>query len=219
MTPRNDLKWVPLFSGLNEHELAAVAQISLELSYRKGAVIITEGEQTDSLYVVLSGKALVVSIDEEGRQIVLNEFGPGEHFGEMSFIDGAPRCADVEVSMPTRLLMVPQDRFREIIADNPDICLNLMKGLNRKLRNATEQIKDLVFRDVYGRVARFFDKVSVPENGHRVIPDRLTHQDIADRVGSSREMISRIFKELREGAYIDVQQKRITILQDLPYRW
>jgi CRP/FNR family transcriptional regulator, cyclic AMP receptor protein len=210
---------VPLFSGLSSEELAAVAKISLEQNYRKGAVVITEGEKTDSLYAVLSGKAVVVSIDDEGRQIVLNEFGPGDHFGEMSFIDGAPRCADVEIRAPTRLLAIPRNRFREIVAGNPDICFNLMKGLNDKLRNATEQVKDLVFRDVYGRVARFFDKVGREEGGRRVIDERLTHQDIADRVGASREMISRIFTELRKGGYIEVQKKRIAILRELPYRW
>lgn len=219
MIPSEVLEEVALFSGLTAEERAAIADVSLDQTFRKGAVIITEGDQTTSLYVVLSGKAVVVGIDDEGRQIVLNEFGPGEHFGEMSFIDGEPRCADVEVNMPTRVLVIPRDQFREIVANNPDICFNLMNGLNAKLRNATEQIKDLAFRDVYGRVARFLDKTSRPEGDIRIIDERLTHQDIAFRVGSSREMVSRIFKELRQGEYVEVRKRKIAILRELPFRW
>jgi len=210
---------VPLFSCLDEDERDAISAICLEQSYRKGAVIITEGERTDSLYVVLSGKAVGVSVDEEGRQFVLNEFGPGDHFGEMSFIDQAPRCADVEVAEPSRLLVISRVHFREMLAANPDICFKLMEGLNIKLRKATEQIKDLVFRDVYGRVARFLDGACREETDRCRIAERLTQQDIGDRVGASREMISRIFKELRDGGYIEIEKKRISVLRPLPFRW
>lgn len=213
------LSAVPLFSCLSEEERDAISAICLDRAYRKGAVIITEGERTDSLYVVLSGKAVGISVDEEGRQFVLNEFGPGDHFGEMSFIDRAPRCADVEVSEPSRLLVISRGQLREILAANPDICFKLMEGLNAKLRKATEQIKDLVFRDVYGRVARFLDGACREETDRRRIAERLTQQDVADRVGASREMISRIFKELRDGGYIEIEKKRISVLQPLPFRW
>jgi CRP/FNR family transcriptional regulator, cyclic AMP receptor protein len=219
MIQEEELADIALFSGLTAEERRAIAKISREQNYRKGAVIITEGEKTAALFVVIEGKAVVVGIDDEGRQIVLNEFGSGEHFGEMSFIDGAPRCADVEVGAASRLLVVPRDQFRNIVADNPEICFNLMKGLNEKLRNATEQIKDLAFRDVYGRVARFLDKSARTEGEVRVIDERLTHQDIAFRVGSSREMISRIFKELRFGGFVEMRDRKIVLLKELPFRW
>lgn len=220
MIPLEVLENVTLFSGLPPDELELLRQISHNKTYRKGSVIINEGERTDALFVVLTGRAIAVSIDDQGRQIVLNEFGPGDHFGEMSFIDKSPRCADVEVTTSTRLMVIPRERFMEVISLNPRICLSLIKGLNDKLRNTTEQVKDLVFRDVYCRVARLFDKISrTHENGSRIIEERLTHQQIADRVGSSREMVSRIFKELRGGGYIDVRNKKISILKELPYKW
>lgn len=168
----------------------------------------------------MSGKAVAMSSDEDGKQIILNEFEKGDYFGEMSFIDGKPRCATVQTTETTRLFVIPGDKFRNILLANPDMMLNLMKGLLEKVRKATMQIKLLVFSDVYGRVRQLLIERSKPyKDGKRIIEERLRHHEIATRVNSSREMVSRIMKELSDGEYITVCKNCIIINRELPEKW
>jgi len=213
------LKNIPLFSCLNDEEISILAQIAVERTYPKNKIIISEGDTSTSLYVVCSGQANAISISPDGRQIILNTFRTGDYFGEMSFIDAEPRCATVETRKLTRMLVLSRDKFSHILLSNPETSFRLMKGLLEKLRKATRQIEDLVFSDVYGRVSRLLIHLAKPRNDTRMIEERLTHQEIADRVGSSREMVSRILKELSVGEYITIQKKIITINKELPYSW
>lgn len=215
------LKNVSLFSYLDDDEIRMLSDISTERTYPKNRIVIFEGDTATSLYVICSGKANAVSISPEGRQIILNTFGPGDYFGEMSFIDGEPRCATVEAREISRMLIIPRDRFSHAFFSNPDISFRLMKGLVRKLRRATLQIGDLVFKDVYGRVARLLMEHSVPSGEKLMIKEKLTHQDIADMVGASREMVSRILGELSNGEFIRIEKKSkiMTIEKRLPFSW
>ncbi len=135
----------PLFSCLNDQEILALAEIAVEGNYSKDTVLINEGDTTTSLYVLLSGRAHAVSIDAHGNRIIHNVFTSGDYFGEMSFIDGEPRCATVETSEPSTVLIIPREQFRNVLLSHPDISVNLMKGLLQKIRKATKQIEDLVF--------------------------------------------------------------------------
>ncbi len=213
------LKNIPLFSCLNDEEISILSQIAVERTYLKNTIIITEGDASTSLYAVCSGKANAISISPDGRQIILNTFRSGDYFGEMSFIDAEPRCATVETRKLTRMLILSRDQFSHILLSNPETSFRLMKGLLGKLRKATSQIEDLVFSDVYGRVSRLLLHLAKPRNDMRMIEEKLTHQEIADMVGSSREMVSRILKELSVGEYIAIKKKVITIKKELPYSW
>ncbi len=209
----------PLFSQLKEAEVRALLDIGLDRTCPARKILLSEGDASTDLYLVIEGKLRAVGIDIDGRLIVHNVFGPGDYFGEMSFIDGEPRCATVETLQRTRLFKIPRDRFRKVLFSNPDITFNLMKGLTEKLRDATRRVEELVFMDAYTRVSRLLLRLAPPGDGRRTVPDLLTQQDIAERIGTSREMVSRVLTSLVGGGYITRQNKRITIQKDLPENW
>lgn len=213
------IRRTPLFSQLKASEIQTLLDIGLDRTFPARKILISEGDATTDLYVVIEGKARAVGIDIEGRLIVHNIFGPGDYFGEMSFIDGEPRCATVETLQRTRLLKIPRERFRKVLFSDPDITFNLMKGLTEKLRDATRRIEELVFMDAYSRVSRLLLRLAPPGDGRRTVPELLTQQDIAELIGTSREMVSRVLTALVNGGYISRQNKRITIQKNLPENW
>lgn len=203
---------------LREEELRALSGEGVVRSFPKHAVIVNEGDETDSLYIILSGRVKVFLSDDAGREIVLGTQGPGEYFGEM-VLDGGPRSASVMTLEPARFAVVPKQKFREFLRSHPDFAIHLVGKLIRRSRALTESVKSLALMDVYGRVARLLLELAVKEGGRLVINERLTQQDIASRVGASREMISRIFKDLSIGGYITVEHRRITINRTPPRQW
>jgi CRP/FNR family cyclic AMP-dependent transcriptional regulator len=196
-------------------ELAARGQVR---SFPKNAIIINEGEPGDSLYVVLSGRAKVYVADEEGREMILDTRGPGDLLGEMT-LDGGPRSASVMCLEPASFAVVTRAALREAIAADPDFALRLISTLIARARLATDLVKNLALLDVYGRVARLLLQLAVDKDGKQVVAERLTQQDIADRVGASRDMINRIFKELTTGGYLRIENRQIVILRRPPARW
>jgi len=209
-----------LFSGLKEHERQLIMEAAIKKVYAKNTIILSEGDTTDSLYMVCSGKVKVSIIDEYGKEIILAILGPGEYFGEMTaMVEGASRSACVMTREPCELMILQKADFRKIVKSNPDIVFSLLLKSMERLREANKKIESLALLDVYGRVARLFTKLGRPDNGAQVIDEKLTHQDIASMVGSSREMVSRVMKELTAGGYITVNHKTITINGKLPYSW
>ena len=210
------LEGVSLFSGLADEDLEAVAGNAVVRTFPKNAVLIFEGDRTTSLHVVLKGAALAVSIDEEGRQIVHDEFKEGDIFGEMSFLDGNPRCATVMTKTATTVAIFERENIEALLCAHPQLSLRIIRGLLQKLRIATRRIEDLVFLDAYGRVSQLLIRLA---DGKKSIDDRLTHQEIAERVGLSREMVSRVLKELSDSGYISRKNKIIAIQKKLPSSW
>ena len=203
---------------LSEIELEAVAGHAVTRTFPKNTVVVTEGERADSLYVVIAGRVRIYVSDEKGKEIVLNEAGPGEYFGEMA-LDEGPRSASVMTLEPTRFLLVPKEDFREFLARSPEFALHLIRKLIRRVRALTNNVKSLALMDVYGRVARMLLDLAVERDGALVIERRPTQQEMANRVGASREMISRILGDLGDGGYITVERDRITIARTLPRAW
>jgi len=201
----------------SEEELRALAARGVAKRYPKNAVIVSEGDDTDALYIILSGRVKVMVSDEDGGELVLGMRGPGEYFGEFA-LDGGPRSASIVALEPSSFAVIPRDQVREFLRSHPDFSVHLIEKLIERTRELTESVKRLVLMDVYGRVTRLLLELAQKENGKLVIHEKLTQQDIASRVGSSREMISRIFKELVAGGYITVEQKQITINKPLPRR-
>lgn len=212
------IKTRPPDEVLNEGELKAVAQRALTRTFPKNAIVVTEGDRTDSLYIIVSGRVKVYVSDEKGKEIVLNEAGPGEYFGEL-MLDEGPRSASVMTLEPTRFLVVPKEDFREFVAKSPEFALHLISKLIRRVRALTNDVKSLALMDVYGRVARMLLDLAVERDGALVIEDRPTQQEMANRVGASREMVNKILKDLTEGGYIAVERDRITIARALPSGW
>jgi CRP/FNR family cyclic AMP-dependent transcriptional regulator len=197
-------------------QLAAHGQVR---SFRKNAVVINEGEAGDSLYVILSGRVKIFVADGEGREMILDTLGPGDVVGEMT-LDGGPRSASVICTEAATFSMLTQAVLREAIVASPDFALQLISTLICRMRQATDLVKGLALLDVYGRVAGLLLKLAVEqEDGRLVIPERLTQQDIADRVGASRDMVNRIFKELTAGGYLSVENRQMVLNRKPPARW
>ncbi|MEP7297496.1 MAG: Crp/Fnr family transcriptional regulator [Burkholderiales bacterium] len=182
------------------------------------AVIITEGDANDSLYIILSGRVKVYASNEAGKEVILNTLGAGEYVGEVAF-DGGLRSASVMTLEPTTCVVVTGANLRDFVVEHPDFALHLVDVLIARVRKLTENVKSLALEGVYGRVATLLRALSIEDGTGRVVTERLTQQDIAERVGSSREMVNRVFKELTSGGYIAVEAGRIRLLRPLPKAW
>jgi CRP/FNR family transcriptional regulator, cyclic AMP receptor protein len=186
--------------------------------YPANAVLVNEDDLSDSLYVIVKGRVKAYGAGTDGREVIYGTQGAGEYFGEMT-LDGGPRSASVMTLEPTSCAVIPGAEVRGLLADHPDFALHLVHKLIGMVRSSTEHVKSLALDDVYGRVARLLRKMAREEDGVLVLPDRLTQQEIAERIGSSREMVSRIFKPLLTGGYIEMRGGRIAVLKKLPARW
>ncbi|HXZ49640.1 MAG TPA: Crp/Fnr family transcriptional regulator [Usitatibacter sp.] len=196
----------------------SLAELGRLRTYPKNTVFITEGDSSDSIFVVLSGRVKVFISDTEGHEMILDTQGPGEYVGEMA-LDGKPRSASVMTLEPTTFSVVGRDPVREAIRRNPDFALDMISRIIDRARIATNSVKDLALLDVYGRVARLLLNMAVESNGRLQIPEKITQQEIAERVGASRDMVSRIFRDLTAGGYITVENRIITINKKPPARW
>ena len=203
---------------LSEAELQAIRGHGVARSYPKGAVVVTEGDTTDALFVILEGRVKVYATDEQGREILFLTQGPGEYFGELA-LDEGPRSASVMTLEKARLFAVPKPELQNFVATNPVFALNIMRKLITRVRTLTASVKSLALMDVYGRVARLLLELSEEKDGRLAISERLTQQDVANRVGASREMVGRILKDLAEGGYITTERSRIVINRRPPEHW
>ncbi len=210
------LKDIPLFAGLTDDELALMEQHANTRTFPKNAILINEGDETDSLYLLLSGKVRVFMSNADGKEIILNEQGPGEHFGELALIDDAPRSASVMAMEKIQVSVISRQDFREVLNKNPDIAFSLIKDLSRRVRTLSDNVKNLALLDVYGRVAKTLLGMAQDIDGKLVIAERPTQQDIANHIGASREMVARILKDLETGGYISITKKQLIINEKLP---
>jgi CRP/FNR family transcriptional regulator, cyclic AMP receptor protein len=206
----------PLLS-LPEPHLKALAKHGTVKAYPKNAVIVSEGDRSDSLYVILTGKVKVYLADEEGKEMVLNTQGPGEYFGEI-MLDEGPRSASVMTLEPSKFSIVSREQFNQFLAQSPEVTLELVRSLIHRVRELTKKVSELALLDVYGRVRGLLLELATEQDGKLVV-ERLTQQEMASRVGCAREMISRILKDLRKGDYIKDDGERIIIVKKPPAKW
>jgi CRP/FNR family transcriptional regulator, cyclic AMP receptor protein len=198
--------------------LTALAADGLPRRYKKHALIISEGDLGASLFVLLEGSVRIYSQDEQGRELNFGQLEPRTIFGEMAF-EGGTRTASVEAVSPCLCAEVPYAVLKQRLADNPEFAFFLISTLIGRCRSATESARNMALKTVYQRVVELLDKEAVQENGARVLPRRMSQQELANRVGASRDMVSKIFKDLIIGKYIEVDDKRVAILKALPTRW
>jgi len=206
------------FVNLDESALRALAPRGAVRAFPRNAVVVSEGEATDSLYILLSGRVKAYVSEEDGREVVLNTVGVGDYFGEL-VLDGGPRSASIMTLEPCRFFVIPRGDIEGLLDRNSAFARHLIHVLIGKVRSLTQKVLDLALKDVYGRFARFIDENAIERNGMRVVPERLTQQDIAARIGGSREMVNRIVKDLTAGGYISIEGKQITIHKKLPAHW
>ncbi|MDZ4100176.1 MAG: Crp/Fnr family transcriptional regulator [Hydrogenophaga sp.] len=197
-----------------------LAALGVQRRYRRGTLLIQEGETGDTLYIVLQGRLRAFLSDNNGRELTLGLYGPLEYVGEMS-LDGGPRSANVEAAEASTCAVVTRATLLAYIAEHPEFALELMARLIRRARLATESARSVALIDVYGRLVRLLNSLAqLPnERGERALKERLTHQQMAQHLACSREMVSRLLKDLETGGYIAVRERWIWLLKTLPARW
>ena len=216
---QNNLQNVPIFSGLSHASLTALAEHASTKTYSKNSIVINEGETGDALYIIASGKVRICLSDEAGKEVCLGTETSGQYFGEYALLDGAPRSATVVTESKSVFVVISRKEFNHWLDENPNANLAIMKELVKKIRDLTENVKILALCDVYGRLVKVLMGMAREENDGHIIPVKPTQQELANRIGSSREMVSKIFKELSKGGYIEMQSNSIIIKKTLPKAW
>jgi CRP/FNR family cyclic AMP-dependent transcriptional regulator len=212
------LKSVALFASFPDEQLQTLVRVDTRRSAPRGSVIMAAGDAIDSLYIVISGRLKVMMGDAEGKEVILSLIGPGEYFGEMGLIDDSPRSASVVTIESCELLCVTKRDFKKCLAESAEMTASVMRGLVRRLREADRKIGSLALLDVYGRVARLLLDMSEVQNGLRTVTKRLPKQDIAKMIGASREMVSRVMKDLQMGGYIEMRGSTIVLHDTITLR-
>ncbi|WP_269532758.1 Crp/Fnr family transcriptional regulator [Chitinimonas sp. BJYL2] len=210
------LRQIPLFHGLSDEELGHIEASAAARTYAKSTVIIQEGEPGSSMYLLIQGRVKVFVGDISGKEYILAVLGPGEYVGELALLDDEPRTASVETEEQSTFLVFQKDDFLSLLHKHPNIQFKVLVNLVRRTRHLTEAVKNLALKDVYSRVRLLLDDLAIERDGMRQIDEPMTQQAIADRVGSSREMVARIMKELVFGGYVRIENRRLILIQRLP---
>ena len=209
------LRRVPLFSLLTVTQAEVISGAVTKQRYKRGEVLVEQGQKSNALAILLTGRARVISADSRGREVILATLGPGDYIGEMSIIDNEPHSATVRAEVQTDVLLLGRADFARCLAENASMSLVVMRGLVKRLRHADRKIESLALLDVYGRVAHALLDFAVPDaQGQQVIKDKISRQDLAKMVGASREMVSRVMKDLEERAFIQTLPSGVTLLKE-----
>jgi CRP/FNR family transcriptional regulator, cyclic AMP receptor protein len=208
----NVLKHVPLFSSFSDQQLAAILPAVQHRRFPRGSYVMRAGEETDALYIILAGRAKVLIPDDDGNEVILSVIGPNEFFGEMGLLDDQPRSASVETMEPCEMLRITRGAFLNCLKENFDACLIVIRNLVKRLREADRKIESLALIDVYGRVARLLIEMAQPVDGQWIIEKAPPKQEIARMIGASREMVSRVVKDLHDKGVIRAEKRKIYVL-------
>ena len=206
------LRRVPLFSLLTVTQAEVISGAVTKQRYKRGEVLVEQGQKSNALAILLTGRARVVSADSRGREVILATLGPGDYIGEMSIIDNEPHSATVRAEVQTDVLLLGRADFARCLAENASMSLVVMRGLVKRLRHADRKIESLALLDVYGRVAHALLEFAVQDaHGQWIIREKISRQDLAKMVGASREMVSRVMKDLEERAFIQTLPNGVTL--------
>ena len=209
------LRRVPLFAALTPTQSASIADAIIKKRFKRAEMIVEQGKKSDALYIILTGRARVMSTDSRGREVILATLQPGDYIGEMSLIDDEPHSATVRTEVQTDVLVLDREAFSRCLPENASMSYNIMRGLVQRLRHADRKIESLALMDVYGRVARSLIEFAVDDGaGNLKIRDKISRQDLAKMVGASREMVSRVMKDLEERGFVQTQADGSMLVKD-----
>ena len=209
------IRRVPLFSMLTSVQAEAVAGAIVKKRFKRGELIVEQGKKSNALFIILTGRARVMTADARGREVILATLQPGDHVGEMSLIDNEPHSATVRAEVQTDVLMLGRAEFARCLPENTSMAYAVMRGLVQRLRQADRKIESLALMDVYGRVARSLLEFARPDaEGNLFIREKISRQDIAKMVGASREMVSRVMKDLEERGFIESNDDGSMIIKE-----
>lgn len=200
------IRRVPLFSMLTASQAESVADAVVKCRFKRGEAIVEQGKKSNALSIILTGRARVITTDQRGREVILATMQPGDYVGEMSLIDNEPHSATVRAEVQTDVLVLGRLEFARCLPENSSMAYAVMRGLVQRLRQADRKIESLALMDVYGRVARaLLEFASQDAQGNAIIRDKVSRQDLAKMVGASREMVSRVMKDLEERGFIETR--------------
>lgn len=209
------IRRVPLFSMLTASQAESVASAVVKCRFKRGESIVEQGKKSNALSIILTGRARVVTTDARGREVILATMHPGDYVGEMSLIDNEPHSATVRAEIQTDVLVLGRMEFARCLPENSSMAYAVMKGLVQRLRHADRKIESLALMDVYGRVARALLEFATEDaHGNAVIRDKVSRQDLAKMVGASREMVSRVMKDLEERGFIETRNDGSMLVKD-----
>ena len=208
------IRRVPLFSMLTNDQAQGVADGVVKRRFRRGEIIVEHGQKSNALFILLTGRARVLTADSRGREVILAVLQSGDYVGEMSLIDNEPHSATVRAEVQTDMLVLGRAEFARCLPENSSLSYAIVRGLVQRLRNADRQIESLALLDVYGRVARTLLDMAEDDNGVKIIRGKVSRQDLAKVVGASREMVSRVMKDLEERKIIETQENGSVIIRE-----
>ena len=209
------IRRVPLFSILTPTQAESVAYAVVKRRFKRGELIVEQGKKSNALFIVLTGRARVMTADSRGREVILATMEQGDYIGEMSLIDNGPHSASVKAEVQTDVLVLGRAEFARCLPENTSMAFAVMKGLVQRLRHADRQIESLALMDVYGRVARtLLEFASIGRDGQLSIREKISRQDVAKMVGASREMVSRVMKDLEERGFIETREDGSMLIKE-----
>jgi CRP/FNR family cyclic AMP-dependent transcriptional regulator len=200
--------------------LRALARRGVVRRYRKDTLLITEGDRGDTLYIILAGRLRAFAASaESAREVTYGVYLPGEYVGEMG-LDGGPRAANVETLEASTVAVVTRPTLEVHLREDPAFAFELLNKVIRRARSATMGLRQIALNDVYGRLKALLEELAeLQVDGTAVIRERLTHKDLAQRLGCTREMVSRVMKSLLDGGYVVMDSDRLLLAKALPVRW
>jgi CRP/FNR family cyclic AMP-dependent transcriptional regulator len=207
-----------LFEGMSEEDVDSVAVRTVIRNFPKNMTVLSQGDDTDSFYLIIEGKVDVFLQNDKGKEIIINSLVSGDSFGELAPLGRIPRQASIITTEESSLGIISRQVFMDSLLLKPIVSMRIIDLLIARIQDLTEEVSSLALDDVYNRVARVLHK-HAEAVGDKMVTDKLTQQDIANRVGATREMVHRILKELKTGGYISIEGKHITIEKKLPSGW
>ncbi len=214
----NFLRTVNPYNTLDERGLNSLAEIAIRRTYRKNIVIIREGDDTNTMFILIEGEMRVYVEDDQGKQLTLRILKSGDSFGEVALIGNFPRTASVMTISDCIVAAFPREKYLSFLAQHPEALLARARNQANMVRDTTAELSNIALSDVYGRVTHILEKYTVEADDRRLVP-KFTHREIAGMIGSSREMVSKILKELEKGSYISMTDKHYEINKNLPANW
>jgi CRP-like cAMP-binding protein len=207
------LRAIPLFSRVIEADLEQIASHLIERRYPRNTTIVEEGLPGDYMYILREGRVKVTKLSEDGREKILDFLEAGSFVGEMALLERGPRSASVKALSPVRVLALSRTDFIALLRKSPDLALSVIQELSRRLRSVNEQASSLSFQRVKERTMGLLERLAKDpaEEGARRITPALTHQQIADMVGTSRETVTRVVKDLKETGWLQQEGKRYQV--------
>ena len=214
------LKNVELFNHLTDEQISELANQSREVQFRKNAILMTEGDAGESMYVIASGLVKVFVSDDDGKELVLYEQGEGAVIGDIALLDDEPRSASVATLENTTAVMISKTDFLRTMQSSPERAVGIIRSLTQRLRHATEGSRSLALDNVYRRLAdKLLELSEDGGDGVMHLAKKYSHQDLGNMIGASREMVGKVMAELIKGEYIELRDGIIYILRKLPRHW